>query len=75
MSKISFSWVIKVNVCIMDPVDLQHPAVYTNIIIANVTFRKNYLDLKIFYDDLVRYEVRHVPEYTTDTILGEIPLH
>ena len=48
---------------------------HTNIIIVNVTFRKNYLNLKIFYDDLVRYEVRHVPEYTTDSILGEIPLH
>ena len=61
-------------VCIMNTVDLQYPAAYTNIIIVNVTFRKNYLNLKIFYDDLVRYEVRHVPEYTMDTILGEIPL-
>ncbi|KAL8564733.1 hypothetical protein ACOMHN_003579 [Nucella lapillus] len=34
--------------------------------------RKNIFSLKIFFDDLVSYEVSHVPQYTMDNILGTI---
>ncbi|KAK6173213.1 hypothetical protein SNE40_016707 [Patella caerulea] len=46
--------------------------VKNNIIAGKEVGRTNFLDITIFYEDLLLEEVRHVPEYSTLSILGTV---
>ncbi|XP_076467647.1 acid-sensing ion channel 3-like [Babylonia areolata] len=39
-------------------------------IVSKQAARKNVLVLKLYYEDLISYEISHVPKYTVETILG-----